>query len=167
MLSTALLLAASMVVGQGETPHEDWFQFLKGQWTYEYSSLSAEGVTLKGEAKYTPASNGKTVVAKGVEGKDKWIELIGWQPDKKKIVCLGYGSVNNNYWLSEYDDVTKDKLDGVTSGILPDGRLVAGKATLKRVDDNTFEVHLKVKSGDDVISDVGKFKRVSDGKGKK
>ena len=167
MLSTMFVLAASIVVGQGETPQGEWLRFLKGEWTYEYSSLSADGVVLKGDVKYTSASNGSAVVAKGVEGKDKWVELIGWQPDRKKMVFLGYGSLNDNYWLSEYDNVTKEKLDGVTSGVLPDGRRVTGTSTLKRVGDDAFEVHLKLKSGDDEIADVGKFKRVSNSKVKK
>ena len=159
MLSTAFLLAASMVVGQAEKPNEDWLKFFKGQWTYEYSSLSVDGEVLKGEVTYSAASKSKAILARGTEGNDKWVELIGWQPDRKRMVSLGYGSLKNNYWLAEYDELSKDRLGGKVSGVLADGRPFSGTSALERVDDNCFEVHLKIKSGEDEISDVGKFKR--------
>ncbi len=155
---------AVLLTGQGVTaePHQEWIKFLKGEWKYEYSSLSGEGDVLKGEVKYSVALKGTTIVARGMEGKDKWVELIGWQSDKRKMVCLGYGELNNNYWTAEYDELAKDRMAGVTSGILPDGRLVKGKIVLQRVGDDGFEVHLRLTSGDDEIVDVGKFVRVSD-----
>ena len=82
------------------------------------------------------------------------------------MVFLGYGSLNDNYWLTECDDVTKNRLSGRSSGRLPDGREVSGKVVLERVDDDHFEVHLKLKSGDDEITDIGKFKRALNSEGK-
>jgi hypothetical protein len=72
---------------------------------------------------------------------------------------LGYGTVNNNYWVAEYGEIAKNKLTGVTSGVLPDGRSGKGTVSLVRVDDNTFEFHLDMILDGKKFSDVGKFSR--------
>ena len=75
----------------------------------------------------------------------------------------GGGSNNDNYWLAEYDELKSDRLGGEVSGIMPDGRLSEkGKIVLEKVNNDQFEVHLKVTAGDEEIVDIGKFTRVPD-----
>jgi hypothetical protein len=164
MYRTAVLLAPVLAITllestEAREPHEEWIEFLKGEWTYQYSSLAEDGGALKGEVKYTTAAKRQTLVAKGMEGNDRWVELIGWQPDRKRMVFLGYGSTNDNYWLAEYDELAKDRIAGEISGILPDGRPAKGKAVLERVDEDNFEVHLKMTADGAEVVDTGKFSR--------
>ena len=155
------LIFAFAAAGSAAEPHQDWMQFLKGDWKYEYSALSSEGGAVEGTATYRLAVKGQSIVARGTEGTDKWAELIGWQPDKKVMSSVGYGSANGNYWVIEYDSLATNRLAGKTWGILPDGRPVEGTVVLERADDDAFEVILKLTSNGEEIKDVGKFRRVS------
>ena len=151
--SVLVVLFCCCVVDAAE-PHQDWMRFLKGEWTYEYASLG-----LKGEVKYNMAAKRHAIVARGKEGDDMWVELIGWRPDTKTMVFTGYAAKNGNYWHSDCEDVTNDKVSGSTSGILPDGRRFKGTVTLNRVNDDRFDVHLNGKAGGEEMVDVGEFTR--------
>ena len=153
------LLCVWVVTGFGKAdaaePHQEWMQFFKGTWTYQYENLE-----LKGEVTYRPAAKRHALVARGVEGDDVWIELIGWRPDIKKMVGSGYGAQNNNYWHSEYGELSRDRIAGDSFGVLPDGRSVKGRVVIERAGDDSFVIVLKFKAGDDDVVDTGKFTRV-------
>jgi len=160
MLSSAVLvLAAAMVAGEADNARQEWMKFLQGEWTYAYGVALSDGKIAKGEVTYGTAAKRNAVVAHGKEGDDEWVELIGWQPDTKAFVFVGYGAVNNNYWCAKYDEVTKDKISGVITCVLPDGRPGKGKASVVRVDDNNFEVHVNITVAGEKLVDVGKFTR--------
>jgi hypothetical protein len=156
--TAASLLAVWVLLSVGNAnakePHQEWMEFLKGEWTYEYPSLD-----IKGEVKYTWAAKRTALVARAAEEENAAVELVGWRPDTKKIVIVGYGAANNSYWHTEHDELRGDRVAGPTSGILPDGRPFKGKVVIERAGDDCFEVHLKLTSGDEDITAVGKFTR--------
>jgi hypothetical protein len=135
-------------------PHEGWMNFLEGEWTYEYGTLG-----ISGEVKYTMAAKRNAVVAHGREGDDIWVELIGWRDDTNTMVFTGYAAENGNYWHSDCGEVNDDRVTGSTSGILPDGRRFNGTVTVKRVNDDRFEVHLTGMADGEKLADVGEFSR--------
>ena len=153
------IVALGIDVGQvdGQELHKDWYRFLKGEWTYEIAALNA-----KGTASWRIAVGGNALVGR-FEDEDgtKSIELGGWRPDTKTMVGNGYGS-KGNYWLLEFDKITADAIDGVNSGVFPDGRSYQGKFTGKRIDDNHYEWHFKGKVGDEENVEItGKYVRKS------
>jgi hypothetical protein len=143
----------------GAEPHQEWMQFLKGTWTYEYSSMSSDGGALKGEVTYRPAAKRTAVAARGSDNEGGWAELIGWQSNTKTMVFNGYGSPGN-YWHTACNEVSTNRLAGKTTGVLPNGKPVNGKVVIERVDDNQFEVHLMLEDESGSVKDVGKFTRV-------
>lgn len=149
------LVVTSFAKTNAAEPHREWMQFLKGKWTYQYEKLD-----MKGEVTYRPAAKRHALVARGIEGDDAWVELIGWRPDIEKMVFSGYGAMNDNYWHYECADVSRDRIAGETFGVLPDGRSLKGKVVLERAGDDSFEVILRAKAGDDEVEDIGKFSRV-------
>ena len=164
LLSLALSFAP-LAKANAREPHKDWIQFLKGQWTYQYSVVGEDSGELKGEVRYRAASGGNALVARGSRGSNKWTELIGWRADAKMMVFVGYGSNNDNYWHAEYDELRSDRLGGTLTGILPDGRVSeTGTVVMEKVNDNEFEVHIKAKVGDEEIVDVGTFRLAACGK---
>lgn len=168
MNKTASLLAVAFVVAvAGQTsalePQKAWMSFLKGEWKYEYSSLGSEGAALTGSVKYTMAAKRTAVVARGSDNDGAWAEIIGWQPDTKKMVLNGYGS-KGNYWQAVYGGISSTRLAGTITGVLPSGQPGNGKVVIERVDDNTFEVHLKLDADSGNLVDVGRFTRVAEKK---
>ena len=137
MLSTALLLTASMVVGQGdgEATFNSWMDFsVGGKWT-----TTVDGV--KSEISYKRTLNGKLVQADLIDEGIHVTFIVGIDPVTKECTWWGFdengcvvkwvmSKVSENVWMSE------------GKGMGPKGKC-ALKEKLTRLDANTVKEEIE------------------------
>lgn len=144
--ATALSLAMFVVmVGQAKADHHHkaWWNYLKGEWTYEITPVG-----LKGTVTWRMAAKGNALVGRyRDEGGPMAVEISGWRSEAKSMTAHGYGS-EGNYWQLEFTKITEDTIEGPNSGVLADGRSYTGTFTGKRIDDDKYEWTFKGKTGD-------------------
>ena len=128
---------------RAEQPHKAWWEFLKGEWTWEISPLDT-----KGTSTYRSSSKGSAVVGrfKASDGTMS-TELSGWRSDTKTYVVVGFGS-DGNYWMLESKDVSANGFTGSHVGVLSDGQAFKGRISVKKVNDNQFEWKSRGKMSD-------------------
>ena len=114
-----------------QEPHMQWWEYLKGEWTYEVEDE-------KGTATWRIAAKGNALVGrfKGENG-STGVELCGWQSDTKTEVVNGYGS-RGNYWSMLLTKHTAQVFEGENAGTSPDGTKYKGKISGRKVDENTY-----------------------------
>jgi hypothetical protein len=155
---TAILLAVCVVAGAGRTnaeePHEAWWKYLKGEWTYEIPELD-----IKADATWRVAAKGNAVVGRFTEGDEVVsIEVGGYRDDTKTMVVTGYSS-RGTYWQLDLKFKT-DAPEGLHYGTLPDGRPFEGEFKATKKDENQFEWKMVGKTGDgQPLTLSGKYER--------
>ncbi|HUG66915.1 MAG TPA: hypothetical protein VMM76_04125 [Pirellulaceae bacterium] len=146
----ALLSSASLL--RAERPH-DW-AYLEGSWQFEASN----GYTA--DIEYNTVAGGIAAIGKWKDkGGGQTIETLGWHPDEKAMVSIGFGS-GAKFWQYHYTHVTEDKCSGTAIFIDPNGTVIQGNVSLTRVGPDSVSGQLvgKTKDGEQVNMSV-KFTR--------
>jgi hypothetical protein len=183
MLSTAFLLAASMVVGQGDTATSQQQQlkelsWLIGRWEGTYvlpegiPDIGAPGSTVTDEQTFKWILNKNFIqynFTSRIDGKvsSDGMEVIGLDVESGKLTHWVFGSTGfrgHGVWRRDGDAWVLD-----WSGVTPDKTTYSGSSVHCIVDRNTYTcqmVHLK-KNGDKIPDwPVIEYKRKVDGTSK-
>jgi len=100
------LLCGVTVSGFAEEPHELWLRLCVGQ----FKATSSTGVTFDVVGK--PLLNGKAVMFEATTSDGaRSVGILGWEPDKKRLMETGYGSAGD-YYQFIYSKVTSEELKG-------------------------------------------------------
>lgn len=172
MFTASLLAAAALVVGQTDTPSEHLkvLQPLIGQWVCQGTVQSdAPGLGPKGTEfiavmTYTWAIDKNALevqwVGKSSQNKPvRFIELIGWDQEQKKLVSQGFGSlgaVEHNVWTCDGKVIVCN-----TKGVDTKGKAVSLKY-LHEIDGDTltFRVVDITVDGEKQPEETYKYRRV-------
>ena len=181
MLSTAFLLAASMVVGQGENSpshqeHVKELAWLIGRWEGTYVQpegifdLGKSGSTVIDEQSFRWVLNKSFIQYNStsrIDGRiaSEGLELIGWDVTSGKLVHWIFDSTGvhgSGVWRRDGDAWILD-----WSGTATDNTSISGSSVHRRVDRDTYTwqmVNLK-KNGQSILDwRVVEFKRKTDAK---
>jgi hypothetical protein len=134
MLSTSILLAASMVVGQAEqvkvaVPQEvlSFFGYFVGEWRMEGVALDG-AVSGVNTWKWAEAKHCLTYDSlwKDKNGTAHALAICGWDPAKKQLVETEYWTGGGTNTL-RYSKISDALWEGTMSGVESDGKELTGK----------------------------------------
>ena len=129
-LAFAVSIIATPAISQ--EPHQAWWKFLQGEWTYENSESS-------GTVVYRYAAKKNAVVAR-FEDKDGdvSIELLGRDAASKTVSATGFGS-DDGSWRIEFTKLTDDAGEGSMRTVTDDGGCIEAQFEIRQTDKNGFE----------------------------
>jgi hypothetical protein len=157
MLSTAVLLAASMVVGQADGPgsnyeHLEKIEWLIGEmeWTSEAEDdvpgVCEKGDKLCGWAEHEWVLNKNAIevhvkIKTATEGKEvlAYRGMIGWDAKEGKIVSAGFDSTGGRGMSTWVQDGDSWSLKG--KGCNGEGKETSSTLIVAKVDDNHISIH--------------------------
>lgn len=143
-LFVATLLLASPAMADHH--HEQWWDFLVGNWTYENDFGSGEIV--KGELKFSKIPSGKVLVGEWKDSDGTTAhETSGWQPDRKVLHITGYTS-DNGYWQIELSKIGEESLEGTHRGAMADGTSYEGEIVLTKTGEHAWTWEFTGKTGE-------------------
>ena len=116
-----------------------WWKFYEGAWTTTWSTGTVVDVTFSLSAN-KEAMIGHHITRDGVVSSS----LFGWDPKSQIAVGVGFGSAKN-YWVTNYEVVTKNEMSGPLRGVTFEGTTFEGHFTAKKVDGNTIDLTLSGK----------------------
>ena len=172
MLTSSLLVASAFIVGQADSPSEHLkiLQPLVGQWVCDGVLQSdAPGIGSKGTEflavilySWAIDRNALQIQWSGKSSKKKavrFVELIGWDGEQKKVVSQGFGTmgaVEHNVWTREGKVIIC-----TTKGISAEGKSITLRY-LHEIDGDTMNVRIVgiVADGEEQPEETYKYRRV-------
>lgn len=143
----SLFILSFIVVNTFADNHKSPWKLLQGHWQFE------EEYGFKSEVVYEKLNDGEGAIGKWADQDgNKFTALIGWMPELKKLVALGFGT-NGAYWECNFTDVTSESIKGTMIYRDTEGKVQEGNYMIKRISDNYLESEFKTKDPED-----GKFK---------
>ena len=143
--------------------HLDWFKYLNGEWTYEWSAEKGD-FSEKGSIRWRRAAKGESLIGNiETEKGDREVEIAGWDSKTKSIVVTGYSS-NGGSWTIRYNEIGAGEVKAdEASGVLPDGRPWQSESfSIKKVSEDEFEMRSIGTADGKPLDTVGKFRRKSE-----
>jgi hypothetical protein len=149
----AFTVVATASLASAQEPHEAWWKYLQGEWSYENSESS-------GTVVYRYAVKKNAVVARfeDMDGTVS-IELLGRDANSKTVSATGFGS-DGGSWRIEFAELTADAGEGSMRTVSGDGSCIEAEFEIKQTGANGFEWTSNGKDSDgNAVKRWGKFKR--------
>ena len=114
-LASLFLLAGLL---HAEDTAECPWKLVTGKWRLVHDDGNAGTVVWK-------KTDGGALIGHWEDANGKATELVGWRPDKKELVAVGFGE-NGSYWNIVFTTVTESRLKGQITERGPDGKTRSG-----------------------------------------
>lgn len=149
----AFIFVAITSPASAQEPHEAWWKYLQGEWSYENSESS-------GTVVYRYAVKKNAVVARFQDADgDISIELLGWDAATNTVSATGFGS-DGGSWRIEFTKLTAESGEGKMRTVSDDGSCVEAQFKIKQTGENSFEwTSSGTDSDGNTVTRWGKFKR--------
>ena len=105
-------------------------------------------------------TDGDALIGHWEDANGKATELVGWRPDTKELVAVGFGA-NGSYWNIVFTTVTSSKLKGNISERRADGKSRSGTYEITKDSETKSSTHFLWKGEDGKTESVkGSFTRL-------
>ena len=129
------------------------WKLVTGKWRLASDDGSSSTVVWK-------KTDGDALIGHWEEASGKATEIVGWRPDKRELVAIGFGP-HGSYWKIVFTTVTESGLKGEISERRADGQSRSGTYEIVKESENKLATHYQWSDeGGNIINVKGSFTRV-------